>query len=285
MNIKDRLYRTDAIILRRSDFGEADRLLTVFSREFGKLRLLAKGVRKTNSRKAGHIELFMLTNMLVAQGRTWDIISQADIVEAYRDIREDLDKPSHAYYLAELIDRFTEEHDPNQPLFELFAFTLARLAHTDDPFVVLRHFELHLLGLAGYQPQLHFCAVCQEPLEPVKTTTSIPPMAAPSALLTAKSAPTPKFYPWPSSKCCATASGAVGKGSQPASHPRHPPAGRIAAAGLHHHRAGTPAQKRRFFAPTAPVRCVDWSPKAQLLEQKAELFDPFVVLPINSNLK
>lgn len=165
--MSERLYRTDAIILRRSDFGEADRLLTVFTPERGKLRLLAKGVRKTTSRKAGHVELFMLTDMLIAQGRTWDIISQAEIVEPYRDLRDDLDKTSHAYYLAELVDRFTEEHDANQPLFELLAVTLAHLSHTDDPFIALRYFELHLLSLTGFQPQLHFCVACNEALEPV----------------------------------------------------------------------------------------------------------------------
>jgi DNA repair protein RecO (recombination protein O) len=163
----ERLYRTDAIILRRADFGEADRLLTVFTPERGKLRLLAKGVRKTTSRKAGHVELFMLTDLLVAQGRTWDIISQAEIVEPYRDLREDLDKTSHAYYLAELLDRFTEEHDPNEPLFRLLAVSLVHLSHTDDPFLALRYFELHLLSLTGFQPQLHFCVVCGEALEPV----------------------------------------------------------------------------------------------------------------------
>ncbi len=166
--MSDRLYRTDAIILRRSDFGEADRLLTVFSPERGKLRLLAKGVRKTTSRKAGHVELFMLTDMLVAQGRTWDIVSQAEIVEPYRDLRDDLEKTSSAYYLAELVDRFTEEHDPNQPLFELLALTLAHLGHGDDPFLALRYFELHLLSLTGYQPQLFFCLACNEALEPVE---------------------------------------------------------------------------------------------------------------------
>ena len=164
----DRLYRTDAIILRRSDFGEADRLLTVFTPERGKLRLLAKGVRKTTSRKAGHVELFMLTDMLIAQGRTWDIISQAEIVEPYRDLRDDLDKTSYAYYLAELVDRFTEEHDANAPLFELLAVTLAHLSHTDDAFIVLRYFELHLLSLTGFQPQLHFCVTCNKALEPVE---------------------------------------------------------------------------------------------------------------------
>jgi DNA repair protein RecO (recombination protein O) len=174
MQHKERLYRTDAIILRRADFGEADRLLTAFSPEYGKLRLLAKGVRKTTSRKAGHVELFMLTNMLIARGRTWDIVSQAEIVEAYRDLREDLDKTSHAYYLAELVDRFTEEHDPNSPLFELLALTLAHVNHATNPFMVLRYFELHLLGLTGYQPQLHFCVACDGPLEPVDNNYFLP---------------------------------------------------------------------------------------------------------------
>ena len=168
MSTTDRLYRTDAIILRRRDFGEADRLLTVFTPDRGKLRLLAKGVRKTTSRKAGHVELFMLTDMLVARGRTWDIISQAQLVEPYRDLREDLDKTGYAYYLAELTDRFTEEDDPNRPLFELLAVTLARLGHVDDPYITLRYFELHLLSLTGFQPQLHFCVACQQAIEPVE---------------------------------------------------------------------------------------------------------------------
>lgn len=164
----ERLYRTDAIILRRSDFGEADRLVTVFTPDRGKLRLMAKGVRKISSRKAGHVEFFMLTDMLVARGRTWDIISQAEVVEAYRQLREDLDKTSQAYYLAELVDRFTEEHDPNRPLFELVALTLARLSHVEDPYITLRFFELHLLGLTGFQPQLHFCVACEDPIQPVE---------------------------------------------------------------------------------------------------------------------
>jgi DNA repair protein RecO (recombination protein O) len=166
--INERLYRTDAIILRRADFGEADRLITAFTRDRGKLRLLAKGVRKTTSRKAGHVELFMLTDLLVAVGSTWDIISQAEIIEAYRDLREDLDKTGHAYYLAELVDRFTEEHDSNAPLFELLALSLARLNHLEDPFITLRYFEMHLLSLTGFQPQLHFCVTCGEALEPVE---------------------------------------------------------------------------------------------------------------------
>ncbi len=165
---RERLYHTDAIILRRTDFGEADRLLTVFTPQRGKLRLMAKGVRKTTSRKAGHIELFMLTNMLVACGHTWDVISQAETLQAYRGLREDLEKTSQAYYLAELVDSFTEERDVNAPLFELLAFTLARLSHLADIFLLLRYFELHILSLTGFQPQLHFCLVCNQPLAPTE---------------------------------------------------------------------------------------------------------------------
>jgi DNA repair protein RecO (recombination protein O) len=168
MDNKERLYRTDAIILSRSDFGEADRLLTVFTPERGKIRLLGKGVRKTTSRKAGHVELFMLTDMLVARGRTWDIISQAEIVEPYRALREDLERTSHAYYLAEVVDRFTEEHDANRPLFELLGLTLARISHLEHIFLALRYFEMHLLSLTGFEPQLYFCLTCKEALEPVE---------------------------------------------------------------------------------------------------------------------
>ena len=168
MSNNERLYRTDAIILRRTDFGEADRLLTVLTPARGKIRLLAKGVRKISSRKAGHIELFTLSNLLMARGRTWDIISQAEIVEAYRPIREDLTKTSHAYYLAELVDRFIEEHDPNEPLYQLLALALAHLSNMDDPFLILRYFEMRLLSLTGFQPQLHFCVASQEPIQPVE---------------------------------------------------------------------------------------------------------------------
>lgn len=164
----ERLYNTDAIILRRRDFGEADRLLTVYTPHRGKLRLVAKGVRKTKSKKAGHVELFTHATMQIAAGRNLDIVSQADTVQAYRAIREDLDKISHAYYLAELVDKFTEEHDPSYPIFELLALTLARLADglPNEQFLALRYLEIHLLGLSGFQPQLFLCVSCGAKIEP-----------------------------------------------------------------------------------------------------------------------
>ncbi|MCD6289341.1 MAG: DNA repair protein RecO [Anaerolineae bacterium] len=170
---RQRLYRVEGIVLRHSDIGEADRLLTVFTVERGKLRLLAKGVRKILSRKAGHIEPFTYSTFLVAKGRTWDIITQADTIEAYRALRQDLLRTTYAYYVAELVDRFTEEDDASRPTFDLIRDTLSRLCGEDDPYLIVRFFEMRLLSLAGYQPQLFVCVRCRADLEPVTNYFSL----------------------------------------------------------------------------------------------------------------
>jgi DNA repair protein RecO (recombination protein O) len=164
---RQRLYRVEAIVLRRTDIGEADRLLTVLTAERGKLHLLAKGVRKTLSRKAGHVELFMHSTFLVAKGRTWDIVTQADTIESYLPLRQDLLRTTYAHYVAELVDRLSGEADESRSLFDLLRATLSRLSEGNDPYLAVRFFELRLLAWAGYQPQLFLCVRCQRSLEPV----------------------------------------------------------------------------------------------------------------------
>lgn len=164
---RDRLYRTEAIILRRRDQGEADRVLTVFTRMQGKQQLLAKGIRKIKSRKAGHLELFAHSQLLVAKGSTWGIVTQAEMIHAFRPLREDLLRASYAYYFAELVDRFTQEGDENQRLFELLLSALGWLTEAPDPALLARFFEVRLLTLVGYRPQLFQCVRCQENIEPV----------------------------------------------------------------------------------------------------------------------
>src|SRR3972149_5447211 len=106
--------------MHRSDTGEADRLLTVFSRERGKLRVNAKGARKTGSRKSGHIELFTRSKMLIARGHTdIDIVSQVEMTEAYRGLHEDLTRATYAHYGIELVDAFAEEGSEQPELFDL----------------------------------------------------------------------------------------------------------------------------------------------------------------------
>lgn len=166
MSRRVRVYRTEALILRRSDFGEADRLLTVLTPERGKLRLVAKGARKPSSRKSGHVELLSHGQYMVAVGRELDIITQAETLEPFLPVREDLGRTTYGQYFAELADAFTAERDENRPLFYLLKDALGWLCDAGDLPLVARYYELHLLGLVGYQPQLFICGGCKKRLEP-----------------------------------------------------------------------------------------------------------------------
>jgi DNA repair protein RecO (recombination protein O) len=161
--MRDRVYRTDAIIIRRSDFGEADRLLTVIT-PLGKRRVVAKGARKTSSRLAGHIELFTHATLLLAVGRSLDIVTQSAIRQGFDAIRVDLERISAAYYVAEVIDRLTEDGAEDRRVFALLIETLRALDTSDAIDLVLRSYELHVLDRLGYRPQLQECAMCQEVL-------------------------------------------------------------------------------------------------------------------------
>jgi DNA repair protein RecO (recombination protein O) len=161
--MRDRVYRTEAVIIRRSDFGEADRLLTLITPQ-GKRRVVAKGARKTTSRLAGHIELFTHTTLLLAVGRNLDIVTQSVILHSFETLRGDLQRIGAAYYAAELVDRLIEEEDENRPAFDLLVATLQTLDITRNLDLALRFYELRLLGYLGYRPQLYHCAVCQEVL-------------------------------------------------------------------------------------------------------------------------
>ena len=163
---RERLYRTEGIVLKRSDFGEADRLLVVFTPGFGKLRLLAKGVRKVPSRKAGHVELFMRSQLLVARGRNLDIVTQAEALDAYAGLRDTLVRATYAYYFAELVDAFMEEGEENEAVYRLLALALERLAAGDEPRLLARFFEMKLLGCVGYRPELQRCVACGAPHAP-----------------------------------------------------------------------------------------------------------------------
>ncbi len=163
---RQRLYRVTAIVLRRRDSGEADRLLTVLARERGKLTLLAKGVRRPASRKAGHIEPFTYVDLLVARSHNLDLVTQAETRAAHRNLREDLWRSSWAYYVCELADVFTQEGDPNELVFDLLLETLDRLDGAANPGLATRYFEMQLLALAGYQPQLFRCLECGVLLKP-----------------------------------------------------------------------------------------------------------------------
>lgn len=168
------VYRTEAIILRRFDFGEADRILTLATPRYGKLRALAKGVRRPTSRMAGHLEPFTRSALLLAVGRELDLVTQAQTLDAYRQAREDLWRTAHAYCVVEVFDQLTPERQENEVLYDLLAQALRRIAQEPDPFVAVRAFELGALTASGYQPELQRCLVCHEVLQPTVNVLSPP---------------------------------------------------------------------------------------------------------------
>jgi DNA repair protein RecO (recombination protein O) len=164
----ERQFRTQALILRRRDFGEADRLLTVLTPERGKLEVIAKGARKPTSTKTGHVELFTRVDMLIHKGRDLDIVSQVETSAPYLPLREDLMRGAYASYAAELLDRFTAAEDADANYIELFQLlddTFSRLCQDADPRLAIRYYEMHMLDLVGFKPELQSCVVSYDPVE------------------------------------------------------------------------------------------------------------------------
>lgn len=165
MPAQERSLRVEGIVLQHSDWGETDRLLTIFSRELGKVRAIAKGVRKPRSRKAGHLEPFTRVNLLLARGRDLFILTQADAIDLYPAIKDDLVLMGYAAYTIELLASFTYEQEENQSLYRLVINTLFRLDRGDNPNLVIHYYEIRLLDLVGYRPHLFNCARCESEIQ------------------------------------------------------------------------------------------------------------------------
>ncbi|HVX30399.1 MAG TPA: DNA repair protein RecO [Nitrolancea sp.] len=168
-----RLYPAEGVVLRRRDLGEADRILTLFTDRHGKLSVVAKGVRRTQSRLAGHLEPFARTNLLLAKGRNLDIVTQAALIDPFLSVHQDEQLIAYAGYFADLLDAFSGEGQENRPAYELLLTSLARLDSGCDPFVSSTFFEYRLLSLMGFQPELFKCINCGEDLRPVENGFSL----------------------------------------------------------------------------------------------------------------
>lgn len=160
MRSSDRLRTVEAVILHHKDYSEADRFVSFFSRESGKIRGLAKGVRKMRSRKAAYLQPFMHSKLVLARGKTFWIITQADAIHQNLAIRDSLLKTGQAAYAMELVDRFSIEEEPSPTVFRLLVDTLKRINDLEDVFNTMRFFELRMLEHAGFRPNLTECTDC-----------------------------------------------------------------------------------------------------------------------------
>lgn len=163
---RTRLYRVTGIVLRRRDLGEADRLLTVFTREQGRIRVVARGARRPSSRASGHLEPFGLCKLLIARTRGLDIISQAESMAQYPRLRASEVAIATAGYVAEMLDTLVPEHEAHADIFDATTAAFELLDAGVDPLLVRVAQQLGMLRALGYNPRLSNCLVCGEEIRP-----------------------------------------------------------------------------------------------------------------------
>jgi len=153
-------------VIRHREFGEADRILSLYTLEKGKVQAIAKGVRKIKSRKAGHLEPFTQVILQLAKGRNLDVITQVDTIRNFENIKKNLILTAQASYVLEILDRFTYEEGENRPLYNLLIETLVRLDNGISPAIAVHYYEVHLMDILGFRPQLQECVVCGAAIQP-----------------------------------------------------------------------------------------------------------------------
>jgi len=162
---QSRVYKAHALVLKRFSVGETDRILTLFTREYGKLSAIAKGSRRELSRLGAATEPFTYSRLLLAVGQNLDVLTQGEVREAFHASRSDLTRIAYASYFAELVNASLEERQPNPDLFDLMLSCLYILEQATMPDLIARLFELQSLRLLGYEPQLRQCVRDGAPLQ------------------------------------------------------------------------------------------------------------------------
>jgi len=158
------LYKEQGIVLRTMRLGEADRIVTILTQGNGKIRAVAKGVRKTRSKFGARLDPFTHVDLLLYKGRELDIITQAEIITSFREMRGDYARFTAGEMILEAADRVIEDREPNTRVFMLLLTSLRRLVDpTSDAGAIADSFLLRLTSLAGFRPALTACAECGKP--------------------------------------------------------------------------------------------------------------------------
>jgi DNA repair protein RecO (recombination protein O) len=153
-------------VLKQTPLGEADRILSIFTPDLGKIRAVARGVRRTKSKLAGHLEPLCHVSISLSRGRSLDAISEAMTIRSFRAVREDLQRLSEGVYLAELVESFSAEQQPSPAIYRLLLDTLEQLSGSESTAQAIRYFEVQIIGRSGFGPELRQCVECHTTLEP-----------------------------------------------------------------------------------------------------------------------
>jgi DNA repair protein RecO (recombination protein O) len=160
---KPRTYKTQAIVTKKTKLGEADRILTLYSLDMGKIQGVAKAVRRPDSRLSGHLELLTYSEISLVSGKNIDTIIGSQTINTFLPVRNNLEKLSFALYMIDLVNSFTSEETADPHLFNLLLNSLEELTKSKDCYLLLRYFELKILKNVGYRPELDKCVLCRRP--------------------------------------------------------------------------------------------------------------------------
>lgn len=150
-----RTFCSEGVVLKRSNFGEADKIVTIYSKRFGKITCLAKGVRRMTSKKRGSLEIFNQIKFFASKGKDLFLVTEAEVVNSHSFLRKNLKKIATAYQLCELIDKLTPEVHEQEDIFDLLVIYLSRIDKTSENNLnsLLKEFAAGLLKLLGYWPK------------------------------------------------------------------------------------------------------------------------------------
>ena len=153
--------KTKGIIIKRRNFGEADRILTIYTENIGKVSVMAKGVRKTLSKLSGHIEIFYLSNLMLAEGKNFYTLTGAELIEDFNNLRNNLKHAENAFLVAEAVDKLIEEENPSEDIFHLIIEAIKNIdCYKNDNNLTINYFLLRLLVYIGHKPELSNCVKC-----------------------------------------------------------------------------------------------------------------------------
>lgn len=147
------MTKTEAIVLKTADLGETDRLLTIYSKELGKINILAKGVKKLESKLRCHIEPISCSRLILVEGKSFLILKDATLAEQFLAVRRDLDKAKIAYEIINLVDELIVGEEKDEGIWSLILDTFGKLDVGDSTFNIVADFQDNLLRLLGYDPK------------------------------------------------------------------------------------------------------------------------------------
>ncbi len=170
-------YRTWGFVIKKEDRGEADQLFTIYTKDFGKLEILGKAIRKTSSKLRSGAEIFYLSEIEFIQGKAYKTLTDAILIEKFKNIRQDFKKIKIAYKISEILDSFLFGQEPDEKIWrlltEIFQRLNTRYKAPDIEYKIYYYFLWNFLSILGYRPELQKCSLCQKKLVPQKLYFSL----------------------------------------------------------------------------------------------------------------